>query len=248
MRLLGAFLRLLVAGTLGAPPAPVRAEGREGGRSRVRLSGVAAKAGTAPPGAGRGAAAGHLVLPSPELAFPSLQAPEERGTASTESPGELVVGGRRCLGWEGAATQGRLCARSGRVGYYSGLCCLWSPVVTTGEVAGSCAEARSNLMPPAVLGHRVPPRAGAERSPVPRLPNLRCRHAGCRVRELRFSSPCWKAPEDGCPAGRGAGEPLRGGARGWAECLGRRRSWRIEGERACRGGCVSPRTVMSPVR
>ncbi|CAN8215400.1 unnamed protein product [Coccothraustes coccothraustes] len=34
MRLLGAFLRLLVAGTLGAPPAPVRAEGREGGRSR----------------------------------------------------------------------------------------------------------------------------------------------------------------------------------------------------------------------
>lgn len=34
MRLLGAFLRLLVAGALGAPPAPVRSGGgREGGRS-----------------------------------------------------------------------------------------------------------------------------------------------------------------------------------------------------------------------
>lgn len=78
MRLLGAFLRLLVAGTLGAPPAPVRAEGREGGsergqpRSPVPLPGVAVTAGTAPPGAGRGAAAGRPVLPaSARLSLPA---------------------------------------------------------------------------------------------------------------------------------------------------------------------------------
>lgn len=89
-----------------------------------------------------------------------------------------------------------------------------APQLTTGEAAGSCAEAPSNLMPPARLGHRALPRAGAERSPIPRLPPLRCRRAGSRVGALRSSSACWKALGDGCLAeggSRSGGAPSRRG-------------------------------------
>lgn len=80
MRLLGAFLRLLLAGALGAPPAPVRT-GRE------ERGGVGAGP---PPGAG-GRRSLRAAPTTP--AFPSLQAPEARGTASAEAPGESAAGG-----------------------------------------------------------------------------------------------------------------------------------------------------------
>ncbi|KAF4788556.1 placenta growth factor isoform X1 [Turdus rufiventris] len=91
MWLLGAFLRLLVAGTLGAPPAPVRAEGREGGRGRGSpdprcgcRDGRDCRDSSSRRWAGGGG--GSPRAAPPELSFPSLQAPEEWGTTSTESP------------------------------------------------------------------------------------------------------------------------------------------------------------------
>lgn len=101
MRLLGAFLRLLLAGALGAP---VRS-GRRGGE---RQRGWGRRRGSWRSGAPRAAPASPRLSP--------LQAPEARGTASEEAPGELEEGGSQCLGWErvtggGSGVPGLLSAR-----------------------------------------------------------------------------------------------------------------------------------------
>lgn len=79
MLLVGAFLRLLVAGALGAPPAPVRADGRERGRSRgstvspMPLPGVAVAAGAARPCTwwGHGGGSPHATRTSARLSLPA---------------------------------------------------------------------------------------------------------------------------------------------------------------------------------
>lgn len=251
MRLLGAFLRLLVAGALGAPPAPVRSGGGAGGGSErgqpggspappVPPPGVAVAAGAAPPGAGWRGARRRVppCRPRQRPPFPPCR-PRRRGGPPARS---------RPVSWQRAAAG----APAGR-GRQPGEGCAQG----RGRGGGGGTRCPPRRYPPR-SPVAMPWRGWGSEQPVPPQPApgacghpersaalaRACRPSGAGLRgpgqEYSPSAPlCSHRREtrgDGCPLRlRGwASAPAEGGrgSRGSpaaAGCGGRRRAWAGEG-------------------
>lgn len=263
MRLLGAFLRLLVAGALGAPPAPVRSGGGAGGGSErgqpggspappVPPPGVAVAAGAAPPGAGWRGARRRVppCRPRQRPPFPPCR-PRRRGGPPARS---------RPVSWQRAAAgapagrgrqPGEGCAQGRGRGELGAPRAVILPGVPWRCRGG--AGARSSLFPHspprALAGTRsgAQPWPGLAAPPVPgcgvpgrstplRLPSARTggKPEGTVVR-CACGAGLLRPPKEG--GGAGEAPPRRGAGGGGVP--GQERGCRAGGGRAHRGDVVA---------
>ncbi|KAK4823146.1 hypothetical protein QYF61_026348 [Mycteria americana] len=198
MRLLGAFLRLLVAGALGAPPAPVRAGGAGGGPERGQPGPAGAAAAARGGGGRRGSSSRRWVggrrrvpsrRPRQRPPFPPCRPRRRGGPPARSRPVSWQRAAAGAPGWDGAAAPGGLRAGpGGGARYPRGRYSLRSPAAMPGggqrgAVPGLGAAYSPQPAPGACgTGHR----RGPERSAA--LPRA-CRSSGAGMRVPGRNTP-----------------------------------------------------------